>query len=378
MEKKKKFSWKTVGVMLLFWIFCGVIGYFLGMYVDKTFPGADSGSGELGYLLFVIGCFLVGIYLQIMIHEGGHLVFGLLTGYAFSSFRVGSVMLVRENGKLVFRKYSLAGTGGQCLMTPPDMVDGKFPVMLYNLGGPLANVIVSVIALVIFALLPLGSLWGNLCLGIAAAGVYLAVLNGVPMRLGGIDNDGRNALSLTKNQDAMEAFWLQMKVNEQISKGLRLKDMPEEWFAVPSEEAMKNPMVAARAVVACNRLVDQQDFSGAREMIARLLEAESGILPLHRRMLTCDRIYLELIGENRGDVLDKWYTKELEQFMKSMKTSPTVHRTRYAYFLLHTKDMEKARRIKEKFEKVAKTYPYPSDIQSERELIEIAENTLNA
>ena len=59
--------------------------------------------------------------------------------------------------------------------------------------------------------------------------------------------------------------------------------------------------------------------------------------------------------------------------MKSMKTYPSVLRTQYVYALLARKDLAEAAKIKEKFEQCAKTYPYTSEIQSERELIEIAE-----
>lgn len=41
--------------------------------------------------------------------------------------------------------------------------------------------------------------------------------------------------------------------------------------------------------------------------------------------------------------------------------------------MLYEKDKEKAMKIKEKFETCAKTYPYASDIESERELLQIAD-----
>lgn len=375
---KKKSWWRKALVIGLIWAGCGVMGYFLGMYIEATTPESYTTAQEMGYMLLVMACVLVGGYIQIILHEGGHLVGGLLTGYQFSSFRVGSAMLLRENGKLVWRKFTLAGTGGQCLMIPPEMVDGGFPVFLYNLGGPLANLLVSGLTLGLFFLLPAGTVASNICLGLGFSGVYLAVLNGVPIRVGGIDNDGRNALSLGKNPDALRAFWLQMKMNEQISRGMRLKDMPEEWFEVPSDEAMGNPMVAVLGVFACNRLMDQHRFEQADVLMSRLMALDSGISDLHRNLLTCDRIFVELTGQCRGDVLDGMYSKEQKQFMKAMKKFPTVLRTEYAYYLLDAKDMEKAAQIKEKFEKMAKTYPYPSDIQSERELMEIAANTLNA
>ena len=59
--------------------------------------------------------------------------------------------------------------------------------------------------------------------------------------------------------------------------------------------------------------------------------------------------------------------------MKAMRTFPSVIRTEYAYAVLGEKNSEKAAKAMRLFEKVAKTYPYPNDINSERELIEIAQ-----
>lgn len=60
--------------------------------------------------------------------------------------------------------------------------------------------------------------------------------------------------------------------------------------------------------------------------------------------------------------------------MKAMHTFPLVIRTEYAYALLAEQDLSKAAREMEVFEKVAETYPYPNNINSERELIEIVNN----
>ena len=111
--------------------------------------------------------------------------------------------------------------------------------------------------------------------------------------------------------------------------------------------------------------------------MAHLLEIDSGMVGLHRNLMICDRIYCELIGENRKELLDGLLTKEQKKFMKAMKSFPSVIRTEYAYARLFEKDTAKADAMKLKFEKCAKTYPYPNDIQSERELMEIADNKVS-
>ena len=207
----------------------------------------------------------------------------------------------------------------------------------------------------------------------ALFGFALAILNGVPLRTGTIDNDGYNAISLAKDPAALEAFWMQMKVVEETTKGVRLKDMPAEWFTVPEDEAMKNSMVAARGVFACNRLMDEERFAEADELMAHLLEIESGMVGLHRSILICERIYVELITQNRREVIEEKLTKNLQSFMKAMKDNPSILRTQYAIALLHEGDKAKAETIKAQFEKRAKTYPYPHEIDSERDLMAIAD-----
>ena len=65
--------------------------------------------------------------------------------------------------------------------------------------------------------------------------------------------------------------------------------------------------------------------------------------------------------------------KEQKKFMKQMKNFPSVLRTEYVYALLCEKNIEKAQKVKVRFEKWAKTYPYQNDVKSERELMERAE-----
>ena len=200
-------------------------------------------------------------------------------------------------------------------------------------------------------------------------GLIIAMANGIPMRLGTVDNDGYNAFSIRKNSASMRAFWVQLKANEQIAKGVRIKDMPAEWFDIPGDADMKNSMVAVIGIMACSRLMDEERFEEADKLMEHFLNIESGIVGLHRHLLICDRTYIELIGENRSELIDRMFDKEQKKFMKTMKTYPSVLRTEYAYALIVENNMEKADKLLKMFEKCALKYPYPNEITAERELI---------
>lgn len=373
-KENKKQTAKGHLISICFYTVLGVIlGLAMISFVEWQLP-EGIGSSEKAYRICVMLVFLyLSFFIHIVLHETGHLIFGLMSGYQFSSFRIGTHMLMKENGKLVHRKIKIAGTGGQCLMIPPEMVDGKFPVVLYNLGGSIVNLVVAALMIPVFVAIDKSSVFALFVFLFIAMGAITGLSNGIPMRTKTVDNDGYNAISLGKSREAMRAFWIQMKTNEQLTKGIRTKDMPEEWFEVPSDDAMKNPMVATIGVYAASRMMDQHRFEEAGKLIDHMLKIETGMVALHRNLLICDQIYLELIGQNRSDRLEELYTKELKKFMRAMKTFPSVIRMEYAYCLLADHDSEGAAKSMAAFEKVAATYPYPNDINTERELMEIAE-----
>lgn len=364
-KNKKKDTGSTIyiSIMLLAGIVCGgMTGVLLARAEDQ---GIEFGVGMLALVLGIYGAILI----QIIVHEAGHLGFGLVSGYKFSSFRIGSMMLVKENGKLKLRKFSIPGTAGQCLMSPPDLVDGKMPVVLYNLGGCIFNVIISALFVIDAYVHRNEPIEFIVYTCIVVIGIAFALTNGIPLQVGPITNDGYNALSLGKNPVALRAFWVQLKMNELQSKGIRLKEMPESWFSIPKDEDMQNGLVAAIAVFYASRLIDQLRLEEALDYMNDLLSKETGIVGLHRSLLNCERIYCELVVKRNISEAIYLHNKEYQKFVKSMKMSPGIIRSEYAYALLAEKDEEAAAKLLNQFEKVAKTYPYPREIEGERELI---------
>lgn len=331
--------------------------------VDMSAAGAMLSLG-LGWYL--------GLFGQIIVHEAGHMVGGLISGYRFCSFRIGSFILVKDEKGFSLGRFRLAGTGGQCLMAPPELKDGGIPTTLYNISGVLANLLVSAGCAAVYAFA-----WDS-PVGVAFAvvglmGIYLALTNGIPLNTGVVDNDGRNAVSMAKDKNAQRAFWLQLKVNALSSEGMRLRDMPEEWFIQPDYREMKNPITAAVGVLCCARLMDEMRFDEANALMRRYLAMRSGLNGIHRAALVCDRIFLELIGENRALVVEKLLTKQQRKLMKMLRTQLSVQRTEYALKLIYENDSEAAAKVLSVFDKTAKDYPYKQDVDSERELIALAD-----
>lgn len=373
-KAKKPGSAGRTWVSVLFSLLLGAAAGILILNYMEHYSGERRFPGE-AFLLFALCLFsfYIALLFQTVIHEAGHLVFGLLTGYRFLSFRIFSWILVKEDGKLRFRRYSLAGTGGQCLMIPPELQNGSMPVLLYNYGGAILNLITAALFFALSFLLPASSFFRLFLHLLALTGTFVAVTNGVPLHLGPVDNDGSNALSLLRSREAVRAFWIQLKVNEQVAKGVRIKDMPEDWFVLPSEEELRTSSLSAGiGVLAASRLMDQHRFSEADALMERLLGMESRLSGLYRSQMLCDRIFVELIGPNRSELLESYLSTEQQKLMKAMKSSLSVLRTSFALALLSERDSAKAEKIEADFDRVAARYPYPCEAEGERELMQFA------
>lgn len=372
-KKRKHKSGSMQYLLMLFMIPIGAVcGYYIGQYTESIMDGKKS-MPEI--LLSVIVLFLmiyISLFLQIIVHEGGHLLFGLITGYRFSSFRISSFMWIKQNSSIQFRRFSLAGTGGQCLMAPPEMKDGKFPYVLYNMGGSIANLFLSLLFALISYFTKGTVIVSSFFFIAAVTGFVLSLMNAIPLKLDMVNNDGYNAVSLGKNPEGLRSFWIQLKFGELSTKGVQTKDMPQEWFVMPSPEAMKNSMTAFLSTLACSKLMEEKKFQEAAEAIRELLQMDTAITGLHRRLMTVDLIYCELVGEKRPETLMELSDRKQKKFMKAMKNFPAVQRTEYTWALLFDKDEQKARQIWQAFEKMAVSYPYPGEAASEKELMEYA------
>jgi len=199
-------------------------------------PMARDGMGMfMAFWMAAVLLFAAAVFLQTLIHETGHLVSGLATGYRFSSFRIGSFMLYRGDEGLRFGRFTVAGTGGQCLLEPSDTTDPEnMPYEAYLLGGVAANLATAAAAFAA-SIYAESVFWIYLCVAIMLAGVAAALLNGIPMRIGGVPNDGCTVRMMGRSAEMRRMMWVQLKVNALYSRGEMLRDMPDEWFALPDD-----------------------------------------------------------------------------------------------------------------------------------------------
>lgn len=311
-------------------------------YFDKIMTAGKK--GELAVAGFAVVCSIISFFVLVVIHEAGHLVCGLLTGYKFVSFRILNSTFVKIDGKFKVKNFSVAGTGGQCLLSPPDLPLEQIPTGWYNIGGVLANIIMLLIALPMLMLQMNEFVRIGLVVFILVD-VLIILTNGVPLKIGGFSNDANNLLLLRKNMIAKRSLMAQLETNRLIQAGVRPKDMPAKYFDVPDNIDYKNALEIAIPLMNASRLIDEERWDDAYKAYSELYSHKDLIMSLYVKEIACELAFLCLITGRREEA-DALLDKSLLQYIKTYsKVMSSKERILCAIDLFQNKDYEAAKKI---------------------------------
>jgi len=385
-RKKKMVTYCSLGV-----------GVLLGIILDIIIiSGNINGSLHIdAFMRNFITAFLLLFFimypLQIIIHEAGHLVGGLLTGYRFLSFRIFSTVFLKKDGCIQRKKFSMKGTAGQCLMQPPTRkADGSFPYILYNLGGGLANLVFSIPFIILavrmnhsFIRILIG-LWGFF-------GIILAIINLVPLTYM-VQNDGMNLFRMLKNPGMREIFYLQLQLNSEMSDGMRIQEYLPEVFALPEEINDTDMMAVYLQMLGYYQQLALNHMDTAKEMLSRMVEKLDTLKPAIIDLIEMERLFFLLIEHRPIEEIAVVYER-YRTVLRLNKTDIGVWRIRYLYETLLTEEEKRdiitlirkkppkkwkscdERKLQQEFLKAAKNFPVSGEADM---FIDIVENVLGS
>ena len=367
MNKKRKKKGSVSPLMMVLMI---AMGCLIGLFcLDPVFVLIDRvGSTIVGLTATIL--FVSGTILSVIIHEAGHLIFGLMTGYRFVSFRIFSFAWIRCDDGIKLKRYSIPGTAGQCLMSPPEIKDGKIPTVIYNLGGCILGFVFSLIFGAIAYLtygLPVVYL---IFLILSLVNLVTALVNFIPNRGAQISNDGANAISIRKNPESTCAFHTQLSIAERQFMGEMLSDMPEEWFRMPADELLDNPLTASIAFLRAMRLMEQKRIDEARDVIEHILSTDAAVVGVNKTTLLLELLYIASINGDRI-AAHRIFNVELKHG-KGVPKSFAFLRVVYAYECLILEDEKAALKTRNRIDKALlklKNFAFLRQIESELECI---------
>lgn len=373
--KKQKGSAAGAGKVLKM-VFSLAIGALAGLLSIWVMGVGSIKKMKFGVFLISYGLVLFGLIIWILLHtilhEAGHLVCGLLSGYRYCSFRIGRFTLAKYPDGMKMKRFSIPGTVGQCLMAPPPYSDGSFPYRLYLSGGVAMNLICAAVLFAAFLLAGSGSFAGRMLAAGGAMALYLGITNAVPAK-SDIPNDGYQIFMLGRSREERRAFWESLEFNARLQQGTRVRELEKDWEALDNEALVRQceGMEGLTDLsMRYNYLLDTERFAEAEDLCQRLLKKGVSV-DLYRKLFLGEALYLELLLHGRAEEIERLATKEVLGFLKvTASVMASSARTLYAYERLFRQEEKELARAERQFADVVKNYPVLGELAQEQMLVE--------
>ena len=360
---------KLIGSLAIGTIIGLILAFLLILFIDGSegLSNAMNIDVNASKIAISIACtfasLIITAILQFALHEVGHLLFGLASGYKFSSIRLYKYAIVKDDSGYHVKKFNIQGTGGQCIMTlPEDTNPSRVPFFWYNAGGVIVNVVLVAISIVVLSCCDLGMVAESFFIMLAFTGAFIALTNGVPLSFNGLCNDGRNILLLMRNKRSRRFFLRMMQTASELSRGKRLKDMPREWFEDIPVDSPKDYFLLANRINYAALLEDSGRFDEARRVYEEISSFEKDLPGMIKLEIGADHILMELLTTARHDIVETIYDKWLKAYINSSyKYSPIKTVALYALALHHDNDPVRAKQLLDELESHRDEYLMPGE-----------------
>ncbi len=202
----------------------------------------ELGNGfPISALLVILLSIPLTLFVQINLHELGHLLFGRLLGYQLMYFQIGPFSWQYQAGRMRFSLKASHGYVGACGMLPPP---SELP-MRHHLGYFAGGLLVNALTLIPITWLLLITDQSQVFIaGSVAALVTLALIlmNGIPQFSALQPNDGQIIVSVLRESplaaDILEAY----HTSSALAAGIRPRDLKlSKW----SHDRLKQPTAIA-------------------------------------------------------------------------------------------------------------------------------------
>lgn len=275
-EKPQSLDWKKSAVTLLVFVGMGAAGYWIGSWIgNSTIPlKAPQDLNVVSAILIA----LAALYLVLLTHELGHLLFGKLAGMRPFLLITGPLkMVATQKGWQVSLNTNFALAGGLAACMPVRTDTMRRDLLWFVAGGPLTSLLGSLLGFLLYALVPDSSALSffGLLFGVTAGAIFLVTL--VPAKTSGFMTDGAQILSLLRGGIEAEQRALILVLQAESLKGTRPRDYSPEILQRMLSLRCNPAMDASVDLLVYYHHLDRGDVEQAGQLLDQTLARENDL-----------------------------------------------------------------------------------------------------
>ena len=208
--------------------------------------------------------FLCCMIVTVLVHETGHLISGLISGYRLSGFAISGFIIRRQDGRLGWHRYSHQSLSwGQCFMYANEI---NAPPRLLIAGGCIMNIVIGVIlsfiAIITISLEGSG-VWRLMLLAVPAS---INIVMGIANLTGGSASSDGNTLKEVKSDEGRRMYNRVMKITAELLDGKMYSEMPASLFEYSGSSSLAEEI---RMYGYYRKCEECKDNAGYRELISK-------------------------------------------------------------------------------------------------------------
>ena len=230
-------------------------------------------------------------YSSIILHEFGHLFFGLKSKLEFIAFNIRGVSIVRKNKKIIVEKNPLIrDIGGYCRMRFLDSINySNKDVILYFYGGIIVNIVLSLIFLFIFLIFE-NDYIRFLSLLFVIYNFYLAIYNSIPYcNLVGVNTDMRHIVNYLHDNKYVKKIGIIEKIMKYREDNNSLRSIDKNLLYMPKKFVSDYDFMLAEIYIAY--LSEIKDYKKMNDSIDYVLKnARDTINEAHKNSFKVQQI----------------------------------------------------------------------------------------
>lgn len=290
---------------------CTLIGGVFGAMIGKALRGVGEAPDWMtvrfaGMTLWHVALVPLWMWLAVVLHELGHLAGGLMRGMRFLLLIVGPLRLRRTADGLRWDWVRHGGTFAGLAAAIPDATrDQRVQSLWLIAGGPLANLLLALLAFALAAALPNHA--GGHALMFGVLSTLMFVVNALPMRVRGLMTDGFQFRELVRGGGAVQQRLALATLMAQTLSGIR----PRDWDRDALQRTLSNtdgePLRDVPSwLLAYSVALDTGEIAEAGGYIDRIAAGYAAFPAGLRDSLACEIAYFN--ARHRGDAAtaERW------------------------------------------------------------------------
>lgn len=238
-------------------------------------------------VVHIIPAIATGFIIQLVIHEVGHLIGGLLTGWRFLYIQIHNIVVKKEDKglKLVVVK----DKGYKCIMYPTSINEGA---LLYTMGGCVVNLLTGIAGLILMIFTPMSPILWLYIWSLLVFGIGMFLINGTAS-IKRLCND-RACYDLLKNDIHTKVCHnSQLLIAKYLMRGSTYNKIGEELMSL-CQDAVKNDIEAYQAVLEYYYNLDSNNYLKMGQALNKIQD-KSNISKEVLDIIDMELIYVRLL-----------------------------------------------------------------------------------